>query len=813
MDGFLIDVRFALRQIRRRPVFTVVAALSLAVGVGANTAIFSAVTALLLRPVPGVADHQRVVELGRTTRGRGFDSFAYPDFLDIREGVPALERVAAYSFGGFSFTTAEGGERIGGIHASESYFDVMGVAPALGRFFSPDEAGPGAPGTVAVLDHGFWRERLGGAPDVVGSTIRLNRVAFTVVGVMPPDFHGHLTGFRPDVYLPLRSSPLLRERADVWDARNSVWHSAVGRLADAATLEQAGAQVQALFARLAEAYPESNANRGGVVIPLGPVPGGGRSLVAGFLGVLMGLVGLILVVTCVNVAGMFLARGTAREREIAVRLAIGSGRGRVVRQLLTEALVVFAIGGGIGAALGAWGLGMLPIDRLPIPIPIHLDLSPDPVVLVFAVAITLVTGVLFGLLPALGATRLDLTSSLKEDGRGGGRAGALRRIFVSGQVGLSLVLLVSAGLLLRSLQEATGVDTGFDPTDAYMATVDLALEGYDEQTGLVLQDRLLEAVSALPGVEAAALAIDLPLDMSSHGSAAYPEGWTDADGREGLGVEFNHVSPAYFETLAIPVLAGRAFSDADRAGTEPVLIVSRSFVDAVWPGEAALGKAVRAFGSTQELRTVVGVVEDVPNQMITDAPDPFVYVPLAQAYRPSTSVVARAVPGAGPGMGAALREAILTADPSLSVPPVMGLAEYTSLGILPQRVAASITSVLGSFALLLSGLGIYGVVAFAVSRRTREIGIRMALGAGRRSVMAGVIRGGLALTLPGIVLGVGGALGVGHLMRFLLLGLSPADPVALGAVTAGLLLVIVAASAVPARRASAIQPVEALRSE
>jgi ABC-type antimicrobial peptide transport system permease subunit len=244
-----------------------------------------------------------------------------------------------------------------------------------------------------------------------------------------------------------------------------------------------------------------------------------------------------------------------------------------------------------------------------------------------------------------------------------------------------------------------------------------------------------------------------------------------------------------------------------------VLIVSRSFADAVWPGEAALGNAVRVFGSTQELRTVVGVVEDVPNQMITDAPDPFVYVPLAQAYRPSTSVVARAVPGAGPRMGAALREAILTADPSLSVPPVMALAEYTSLGILPQRVAASITSVLGSFALLLSGLGIYGVVAFAVSRRTREIGIRMALGAGRRSVMAGVIRGGLALTLPGIVLGVGGALGVGYLMRFLLLGLSPADPVALGAVTAGLLLVIVAASAVPARRASAIQPVEALRSE
>jgi predicted permease len=671
---------------------------------------------------------------------------------------------------------------------------------------------PGEPGTVVVLDHGFWRDRLGADPAIVGTTVRLNRIAFTVVGIAAEDFHGHTTAFRPDVYLPLRTSPLLSERDGIFEQRNSSWHMTLGRLADGATLEQAQEQVSAVYARNAEAYPESNARRGGAVIELGLVPGGGRSMVAGFLGVLMGMVALILLVTCANVAGMFLARASAREREIAVRLAIGSGRGRLVRQLVVEALVVFAVGGAIGVGLGAWVLGLVPVDSLPFPIPIHLDLSPDPVVLAYGAIATLFTGLLFGLVPALGATRLDLVSAMREDGRRDSRAGALRRIFVSGQVALSLVLLVAAGLLLRSLQRAAAVESGFDAADAYTTGVDLALEGYDEDSWAPFQRRLLEAVGAIPGVEQASLSIDLPLDLGSHGTAAYPEGWTGAEGRSGLGVDFNHVSPGYFASLGIGVLEGRAFTDIDDAGSERVVIVSRTFAERVWPGESALGRRVRVFGESDDTRTVVGVVGDVKNQIITEVPEPFVYVPLWQAVRPTTNVVVRA-PGGIDVVAGPLRDAILTVDPTLSLTPVLALERYTSIGILPQRLAAGITTSLGLFALLLSALGIYGVVAFAVSRRTREIGVRMALGAGRASVMRGVVWGGLALAFPGLVVGAAAALGVGYLLRFLLLGLSPTDPVALGAVAAVLVGVVVVASLAPARRASTIEPVEALRAE
>ena len=812
MTGLGHDVRYALRQVRRRPAFTLIAALSLTVGVGANTAIFSAANALLLRPVPGVAAPERVVELGRTTQGRGFDSFSYPDFVDLREGVPALEHLAAYTFEVFALSRGGEGERIMGMHVSPSYFRVMGVRPGQGRFFTPDENEPGASGTMAVLDHTFWRDRLGGDPAVVGSTIRVNRVAFTVIGVAAEDFGGHTIGVRPDVYLPIRTSPLLAEREDVWGARGSVWHNIVGGLAAGATVEQARAQVEAVFARLAEAYPDTNGRRGGAVASLGRVPGAGRGAVTGFLGVLMGMAALILLVTCANVAGMFLARGTSREREIAVRMAIGSGRARIVRQLLVEALVVFSLGGLAGALLGAWTFGLLPVDRLPVPIPVDVDLSPDLGVLAFGALATLASGLVFGLLPALGATRFDLVSSLKEDGRQRSRAGALRRLFVSGQVGLSLVLLVAAGLLLRSLHRAASLESGFNATGAYVTGVDLSLEGYADEDGRAFQRDVLEAVRALPGVEAAALAIDLPLDLSSHGSAAYPEGYTSAEGRDGVSVEFNHVSPGYFEALRIPLLAGRDFTDGDMAATEPAVIVSRTFAEEVWPGVDPLGRPVRVFGDGRETRTVVGVVEDVKNQLITEERHPFVYVPLWQLYRPSTSVVVRAAGGIAT-VAPALREGILATDPSLSLSPVIALDRYTSVGVLPQRVAAAVTTVLGAFALLLSGLGIYGVVAFAVARRTREIGVRMALGAGRRSVMGSVLAGGLGLALPGIVIGGVAAVAVGHLMRFLLLGLSPADPLALGGVAASLLVVVVAASAVPARRASAVEPMEALRSE
>jgi predicted permease len=433
MDALRNDLRLAFRQIRRRPGFALVAAASLALGVGANTAVFNAVSALLLRPVPGVSEPERVVEVGRTDDGQGFDSFSYPDYEDLRDQVDAFASMAAWRFQIFSFSRAGEGERIMGMDVSPSYFEALGVKPALGRFFTAEEDLPGSRPAVTVLSHDFWTSRLGADPDVLGSTVLINRVAFTVVGVAPEPFHGHVVGVQPDVYRPIRMY------AAAWDERpferrGSSWHQAVARLADGASIPEADAQVKAVYARLEEAYPDTNEGRGGAVVALGLVPGGARGPVSAFLSVLFALAGLILMVTCANVAGMLVARASAREKEIAVRLALGSGRGRLVRQLLTESLVVFGIGGVAGAASGVWLVGLLPIDRLPVPIPVRVDLSPDFGVLAFALALTLGTGVVFGLLPALQATRLQLVASLRDDGSRRSGAGRLRRVFVGGQV-------------------------------------------------------------------------------------------------------------------------------------------------------------------------------------------------------------------------------------------------------------------------------------------------------------------------------------------------------------------------------------------
>lgn len=811
------DLRYGIRRLARAPGFTAIAVLTLAIGIGANAAIFDAVSALLLRPISGVSEPNRVVEVAQTTNGQGLSNSSYLDFVDLRDQVSAFDALTAYVLHVFSVSRGDRGERALGIHVTPEYFDVMGVSPLVGRFFLPEDDLPGAAASVVVLSYDFWQARLGGDPDVVGSTLIVNRTPFRVVGVAPQDFRGHIVAFQPDVYLPLHTGVALGT-FDAAELDTRAWSALqlAGRLAPGVSLEEAGAQVATVHARLAEAHPDSNRGRSGVVLPLGLVPGEARTAVSAFFSVLEAMVVLILLVTCANLAGMLIARNAARDKEMAVRMSLGCGRGRLVRQLVIEALVVFAAGGAIGTGLGLWLLGQLPIDVLPTPFPARIDLSPDPWVLVLASVLTMGTGAVFGLIPALQATAPDVASSLKSDGSGRTRAGRLRRFFVTAQVGISLVLLVSAGLFLRALDRVSTVDVGFEAAGVFKTGLNLEIEGYGVDEGMAVQAQIVDRIASLPGVEAVALANDLPLDLARQGTTVVPEGWEGPDGQDRLGADYNCVSPEYFGTLEIRLFEGRTFQATDAPGSEPVAIVSRAFAERAWPGESALGHRVRFFQSIAEgfgeSRTIVGVVDDVKSQLVTDAARPAIYAPLGQVYRPETAVVVRAG-GSLASVSALIEEAVLAIDGSLSMEPVVSMEDYTALGILPQRVAAAITTGLGVIALLLAALGVYGVVAFAVGRRTREIGLRMALGADRGSVVRLVVRGELTLVLPGLVLGSMAAIGAGYLLRFLLLGVSPTDPAALAGVAAILLAVVGTASFIPAKRASGIDPVKALRSE
>ncbi len=813
LDSTFQDIRLAVRSLRKRPLFLLVPVASLAIGVGANTAIFSAADHYLLRSPEGIPNADRVVEIGRGSEGHGFDSFSYPDFLDLREQAEPLEAVAGYEFRMLTLSEGGEGDRVFGMLVSANYFHVLGVEAERGRTFLPEEDQGLDEHPVAVLSYEYWQARLGGDPNVVGSTLLVSRKPYTVVGVLPASFQGHLTLARPMVYVPMVQYPSLSEGRNWFDSRGSSWFMVLGLLEPGATVDQADAAVSTVFQRLAEEYPETNARKTASARSYGVLPAFVRGPVMVFLATLMAFVGLLLLITCANVAGMFLARASARRKEIAIRVSMGSSRGRLLRYLLTESLVVFVLGGLGGVLLAAWGLDLLSGLELPGPFPIHLELALDGRVLVFASGVTLLTGLFFGLLPARQATELDLVGALKDEGsRARSREGRLRRGFVAAQVAASLVLLVAAGLLLRALQHAGRIERGFEAQGVYLTFLDLATEGFRAPEGSVFQDRILERFSALPWVESAALAIDLPLDLSSHGTSVRPEGWGGAQGQENLGVDFNYVSPDYFRTLQIPVEEGRGFSSMDREGSEPVAVVSREFAREVWPGQSPLGRRVLWGGSGDRWLTVVGVVSDVQNKLLTDDPKPFLYRPLAQSYDAEVHLLVRTRAPRALVVREA-HQALRSLEPNLSLAPVFDLKGYTAVGLLPQRMAGILSTSLSLLALLLSGMGVYGVMAYTVSRRRREMGIRLALGAAPRRVLRSIVWGAFRMALPGLILGMILAGGVAVLLRSLLLGISPADPVALGSVTMVVTGMVLGGALIPAGRAARVDPAEALRHE
>ncbi len=818
LETLLQDVRFALRLLRKSPLFTLTAALSLAIGIGANTTIFSVANALLLRPLPGLAAPDWLVDLGRTQRGEGFDTVSHPFYRSVRERATTLEGVYAIrleptpmSLGG-----RDAAERVFGTIVSGNYFTVLGTRAAYGRTLEDRDDGAAGESPVTVISYELWERRYNSDPGIVGQSILLNSHPFTIVGVAPRGFQG-TTLLRSDLWLPISmTAQAMPRNPSGLNERRAVWLVMGGRLKDGVSIEQTQSEMTAIAAGLVREFPDDYRDKGIVVARSALVPGR-VNIIAGFMGLLMVIVGLVLLIACVNVAGMMLARAAARRREIAVRLAIGAGRGRLIRQLMTEAVVVFAAGGAIGLVLSRWltslFLGILPS----LPFPIGLDVPTDWRVLSFAIGLSFVAAVLSGLAPALQASGASLLPALKADGMESAPSKLrLRNVFVVGQITMSLLLVIAAGLFLRALQHAASVQPGFDQERVDVVTLDLSIAGYRDEAGGVFVRELLQRISAMPGTESATASVDLPIDGGRMGLGptripGRPEG---IGGPDGVGADWNVVEPGFFRTMRMRLVSGRDFSESDTRTSPRVAIVNEAFARRAWPDQEALGQRIEVEAQREGQSThvtVVGVAADAKLVSLNEAAEPYIYVPMAQQNmsRLSVLVKTRGEASAIPQVRALLREM----NPNLPISVAMPLREVTAIGLVPQRIVASVAGSLGIVGLVLAAIGIYGVTAYAVSRRTREIGIRVALGADEGRVLRLVLRQGLILAAIGVGIGVVLA-GIGStLVESLLYGVRGLDPVTFLGASVLFALVTLVATYIPARRAVRIDPVSALRAE
>lgn len=804
MSGLILDLRVAVRGLRRRPVFVVLVVMSVAIGIASTSTIFSLVNALFLRPLPGVTGQDRLVNVHRARRGRdGFGGFSYPAFREVREGSDVFEGLAAFTDHGFSLRADGRAQLIVGQLVSANYFAVLGTRPALGRLFTRDEALPGRGDAVAVISHGLWQRRFGGDPAVIGRTVRLSGHPFTVVGVAPAGFTGTFVGFPFDVWVPLGTAPRVAPRESL-TSRDRAWLEVVGRLEPGVSREQALGRLESLARRLERVDPETWRDTGFKLHPTSGLDDSLRDGIASFVGILAGVAGLLLLIACMNAGGMLLVRGSGRRRELAVRAALGSSRWRIGRLILAETLVLFLAGGAVGLVLAAWTTGLLEAFNPPFAVPLALELSPDGRVWVFGLASTAVAAGIFGLLPALGSSRPDPVGPLRGAARSVTARGSwLRNGFVTAQVALSVLVLVVAGLFVRTLQEAADVDPGFDVRNLQVADITLSILDLDDAEGRRFYDRLLERVRAFPDVAGAAVAARMPLSL---GRSTTVVAIADAPMDRGHEVGFNVVSAGYFETMRIPLVAGRPFDATDRSDGPGLAIVNQTLADRLWPGLDPLGRRIVRDGVELE---VVGVAADGKYHRPWESHEPHLYLAFSQHYRARTDLIVRA--SLGPGLLQAIRRVTTELEPDLPVPALTPAADLIGISMLPQRIGARIASLLGLIGLALAGLGIYGVVALRVTQRRREIGIRMAVGGRARDMLRLFLGQGLKLALLGLVPGIAAALLFGRLLSAFLFGIRSTDPLTFTAVSVLLVSAALLASYVPARRAARVDPTDVLR--
>ncbi|HEU0091249.1 MAG TPA: ABC transporter permease [Vicinamibacteria bacterium] len=809
MDRLGQDIRYALRALGQHRSFAIVAVLTIALGVGANTAIFSVVNAMLLQPLPYPAADRLVMVW--TTTGSGNNAAAWPEYLDWRAQSRAFEEMGVWR--GQSVTLTGGDaepDRAFGAFVSASFFDVVGARARLGRTFRPEETDPTTAQPVAVISHGLWTRRFGADPGIVGRTLVLNGQPRTVVGVLGPEFEGGRAPFDgwfmgTEVWLPVADFPNANGLA-----RGQTELLVAARLRPGTTVAAAQADLALVARRLEQAYPDTHAHRSVTIVPLH------EQLVAGVrpaLLLLLGAVGLVLLIASANVANLLLARASSRQRELALRSALGASRRRLLAQLLTESVVLALAAGALGAVIGSFALRGL-VALVPADAGLPAALGIDRTVLAFTAGLSLMTGVMFGLVPALQASRPDLVAVLREGGRPVG--GAARRRFRDGlvvaEIALSLVLLVGAGLLLRSVLALQGADPGFRTDRLLTMEFRLPTARYARPAQIAAFFRaILERMRAVPGVESVALVRAVPFSGNGGSSPYEIEGRAPAPPGRDPRTQTNIVSPGYFRTMGIPILQGRDIEERDTAEATPVAVVSATFARTAWPGQAPLGKRLR-FKGVERWLTVVGIAGDVKHGSFVDAPAPQAYTPHEQDPRIFACVVART---AGDPMTAAasLRQAIWTVDPQQPVWKVRSMEALLAGARGPARALSILIALFAAVALLLAAVGIYGVMAYLVAQRTREIGIRMALGASARSVVLMVVGRGLALTLIATLLGIAGAAALTRTLATLLFGVGPLDPVTFVAAAVVLGGVALLACYLPARRAARVDPVVALAEE
>jgi len=818
MESLLKDIRYGIRVLTKNPVVSVVAVLTLALGIGVNTAIFSGVNAFIMKPMP-VDEPDRLIRAAEITDNRGrSDEFSYPDFLDYRAQLTTVEGITAEDMVQAAFDADGQSDVIWGQVVSGNYFDVLRVKPELGRSFTPDEDKNVGASAVVVISHNLWKRRLGGDQQIIGKKILLNNRTYDVIGVAPEYFKGTKFGLALDYWAPMAMAEELERSKGLLTSRDSHWMNVIGRLKPGVTVEQASAEINTIASRINQTYPveRSSATRAIIQSELDGRWDEGTPVFKRAGAIAMAIVGLILLIACANVANLLLARAAARRKEIGIRLALGASRFRLMRQLMTERIMLSLLGGTLGLLLAQWVTRLMEtfIPVLPYNI-VENFFQLDQRALAFTAVVSIATGFVFGLAPAWHSSNPDVVPILKgnENSQTGKKARriTLRNSLVVAQISMSPVVLVCGALFIKSFRKAQTMDPGFDTKNELLVSLNPQLVGYDDAQARNFYSQIVERTSKLPGVEAAGLARLIPLSDSSNSSGPIlKEGEALPRGSSGRNIMTNVVSPGYYRAVQIPIVGGREFDDSDRQGSPRVVIINERMAEMLWPGENAVGKRIFIGTDSRDGFEVVGIAKTGKYRSLAEDPRPLFYLPLAQRRPAGMNLVVR-TKGDPRNLVGAIRQEVQSMDRRLPLYSIRTMPEHMTWALWAPNMAASLSLAFGLVAILMCSVGLYSVMAYVVSQRTREVGIRMALGANHRDVLKLITSQGLKMAAVGLVIGLVLSLALARVLSSVLIGISGYDITTFVLVSVLLTAVTFVASYLPARRATRVDPLVALR--